>query len=187
MQQNPAVVTAIHEALTALDIPYTSKVRPSGIAEFVLVGGRQGYLNFLGKVNPVRRSSLAAHVLGWRSHDSSRREREPFGARRFGRRDRVVAVEPLPGGYEVVSLTTSSGNYIAWGYCSRNCDDEFVATARARETWAVAGDSHVEHLHPSWRKARTDDTYAKGQAHFEDDRALFNHRSRLWAGTLANR
>lgn len=69
------------------------------------------------------------------------------------------------------------------GYWHNFVDDELVATAVHRETWAVARDAHVEHLHPSWSKAKPDETYRKGSLHFEDDRALFQARSPLWAGS----
>lgn len=69
------------------------------------------------------------------------------------------------------------------GYWHNFVDDELVATALYRETWATALDSRIEHLHPHWRKADDDATYRKGQAHFEDDRALFHARAHLWAGT----
>lgn len=39
---------------------------------------------------------------------------------RFGSKDRVVSIEPLGPG-EVVSMQTTTGNYTAWGYASKNC------------------------------------------------------------------
>lgn len=63
-------------------------------------------------------------------------------------------------------------------------DNEFVETAIARETFASAADSHVDHLHPIWKKPTSlerDATYDRGQEHFADDRALFRQRRALWA------
>lgn len=59
-------------------------------------------------------------------------------------------------------------------------DDEFVQTARARDTFVSAGNAYVEHLHPHWGKAAPDATYAKGNAHFEDDRRLYEARKGMW-------
>lgn len=65
-----------------------------------------------------------------------------------------------------------------YGHCF--CDDELVATAKHRGAWAFATDSVVEHLHPDWAKADTDDVYAKGQSTFRLDRRRFHRRRSLW-------
>lgn len=181
--QNPQVVAAIRGALEKLAVPYSFRIRPSGIVEFVLTGGRQGYLDFLTRIDPVRRKPLEAQILGYRSRLSSRRERLPIGARRFGHNDKVVAVEDAGRG-EVVSMTTSTGNYVAWGYASRNCDDEFVQTAMHRDAYAHAHNALVEHLHPNWAKGQDDATYRKGMARFAEDQALFHRRSAMFRPRL---
>lgn len=66
------------------------------------------------------------------------------------------------------------------GYWHNFVDDEFIGTAKARGTYAAASDSHVEHLHPSWRKGEEDAIYKKGMEHWEDDRRYFAQRKRLW-------
>lgn len=66
------------------------------------------------------------------------------------------------------------------GYWHNFVDDEFVQTAISRETFAAAQDAHVEHLHPNWGKALEDHTYRLGIEHFNDDRAYFKKRSKLW-------
>jgi hypothetical protein len=52
------------------------------------------------------------------------------------------------------------------GYWHNFVDDELVGTAMLRGTFAMAGDAHVEHLHPNWRKAADDETYRRGMASF---------------------
>jgi hypothetical protein len=42
--------------------------------------------------------------------------------------------------------------------------------------WAPALASVVEHLHPAWGKAETDDTYERGQRWAERDLATFKRR-----------
>jgi hypothetical protein len=66
------------------------------------------------------------------------------------------------------------------GYHHCFADDELVETARARGAWAMALDSHVEHLHPSWGNAPDDPVYQASYAPFEADRALFRSRRHLW-------
>lgn len=181
-EANPAVVAEIERVLRVLGIPHSSQTRPSGIVEFLLTGGRQGYVDFLALIEPVKRERLAGLVLGGRGRTTSRRAQGSIGARRFGTRDKVVHVMPNYRNREVVSMRTSTGNYVAWGYASKNCDDEFVGTAKARQTFAFAAGSRVEHLHPHWGKARRDATYELGQARFEEDRHLYNRRRTLWHG-----
>lgn len=74
------------------------------------------------------------------------------------------------------------GAVVSEVYAHNFVDDELVATARARGAYAFAADSRVEHLHPNWRKSRTDDVYAIGEATFHEDRIRFARRRRLWLG-----
>ena len=73
------------------------------------------------------------------------------------------------------------------GYWHNFVDDEFVQTAISRQTYMHAGLSHVEHLHPHWKKAPQDDTYALGQVHFDEDRAHHFSRRHLWASSVQAR
>ena len=59
---------------------------------------------------------------------------------------------------------TESGKLLYEGYDHQQCDTEFCETAKARETWAHATDSIVEHHHPFWAKAPHDATYRRGSA-----------------------
>lgn len=75
-----------------------------------------------------------------------------------------------------------SGKLLHEGYDHCWVDNEFVATAMARETFASATDSVVEHLHPIWRKGADDATYQKGQRAYAADRDLYAARRGLWGG-----
>lgn len=66
------------------------------------------------------------------------------------------------------------------GYWHNYVDDEFIQTAQARETYSHATDAIVEHLHPSWGKAKDDATYQLGNARFHEDRRYFERRTKLW-------
>lgn len=62
------------------------------------------------------------------------------------------------------------------GYRHWFVDDEIVTAAKQRETWTFAARSEVEHLHPLFGLAEDDDVYRLGQAHAEQDKALFLER-----------
>lgn len=66
------------------------------------------------------------------------------------------------------------------GYVHEFVDDEFVGTARHRNLWAFAADSIVEHLHPHWGKAPTDELYEAQAARMRRSRVLYQRRRRLW-------
>jgi hypothetical protein len=62
------------------------------------------------------------------------------------------------------------------GYRHWFVDDELVTAAKQRNAWAPALGSIVEHLHPAWGKAETDDTYIRGQRYAERDHRTFTGR-----------
>lgn len=75
------------------------------------------------------------------------------------------------------------GKILHEGYPHEYVDDELVETAKARGAWSFAGDSIVEHLHPSWGKAPTDVLYAGQRRRMESGRRVFLRRRGLWAPT----
>lgn len=66
------------------------------------------------------------------------------------------------------------------GYSHNWVDTEFVETAMARDAFTFASDSHVEHLHPFWKKGPTDVIYKRGQKDYHRDHHLFRQRRKLW-------
>lgn len=117
---NPQVCSRIEESLDLLGVRWSRDDRG-----YRLLGGRQTYVDFLNWTRAVltRDWMLREQVLGadkaseWAVAGGIRRA----GARQLGRTaDRVVSVfDEGPG--EVVSMQTSTGNYVAWGYASKNC------------------------------------------------------------------
>lgn len=103
---NPAVYAAIEEALNKLGVPH---VRLNGRSKaqhgFRITGGRAGLVRFLNLVDPVRRASKQTDqaILGGR----------------FRVADKIVSIEP-DGEGDVYALTTTTGNYVCWGYASKN-------------------------------------------------------------------
>jgi len=59
-------------------------------------------------------------------------------------------------------------------------DDELVGTAKKRGAWAMAIDSHVEHLHPHWGKAPTDTLYEQQRYRMRLGQSIYRRRVRLW-------
>lgn len=59
-------------------------------------------------------------------------------------------------------------------------DDELIETAKHRSAFAMAINSHVEHLHPNWGKGPMDATYAQQSMRMRRGRAIYQGRRRLW-------
>lgn len=59
-------------------------------------------------------------------------------------------------------------------------DDEFVQTAQARQMFAHAPDSIVEHLHPNWKKGPWDEVYSMADQSLAPGRRIFRNRRHLW-------
>lgn len=106
---NPAVYAEIERALSSLSIPY-KRLNGNSDAQngFRISGGRAGLLQFMNECDPIRRVSRQTDdiILGGR----------------FRRPDTVVSIEP-DGTEPVFALTTTTGNYVAWGYASKNSYD----------------------------------------------------------------
>jgi hypothetical protein len=62
------------------------------------------------------------------------------------------------------------------GYRHWYVDDEIVTAAKQRGVWAMAINSHVEHLHPAWGKGAHDEVYELGMSFAEQDKATFEAR-----------
>ncbi len=77
------------------------------------------------------------------------------------------------------------GKVVTEKYQHNFVDVELVETAKARGAWAFAADSHVEHLHPLWRKGVDDATYRIGREHYAEDQRLLASRRKLWEQVAA--
>lgn len=75
------------------------------------------------------------------------------------------------------------GKCLHEGYAHQWVDNELIETARMRGQWAFAKNSHVEHLHPFWKKGMMDSTYEKALSTSKDDHAHYQQRLRLWSRT----
>lgn len=67
------------------------------------------------------------------------------------------------------------------GYPHEYVDTELVETAKVRKAWAFAEDSIVEHLHPHWGKAPTDELYEGQAARMKIGAKVWQRRRRIVA------
>ncbi len=102
---NPEVCDRIEASFKLLGLEYSIyKSTAPGCVNYAVRGGRQSKINFLAWCKPAK---------------AGRFPKAPLGSN-FGHKDRIVSVEP-DGEGEVIGLTTTTGNYFAWGYASKNC------------------------------------------------------------------
>jgi hypothetical protein len=74
----------------------------------------------------------------------------------FGRLDRVEKIEKDGDDEPVISMKTSTGNYVAWGYASKNCEQETVC----QECGGVSAFENGPIIHTS-RCTKTGTTFKK--------------------------
>ena len=103
IKHNPDVHQRIGDVLTLLGFDCTKL--QSGKSGWRINNGRQGIVDLINISNPVRKNKLIKYVYG-------RLSAEP---------DRIIKVEQ-DGTELVYALKTTTGNYVAWGYASKNCD-----------------------------------------------------------------
>jgi predicted phosphoadenosine phosphosulfate sulfurtransferase len=121
---NPKVYARVAAALTDLGIPFAPlNGRSAAQHGFRIKGGRAGQVKFLNATNPVKRCSkwVDSSILGGR----------------FRTPDRIIAIEEQ-GVEEVFSMMTEMGNYIVWGYASKNCYNTFYSMGLKAKSLRVA-------------------------------------------------
>lgn len=126
---NPEVFAEIENVLKEIDISYSYAYDKGEIMGVYMLGGRDAHAKFLSWCKPIKTSRLIKTVLG----------------ANFSRDD-IVSVED--DGYgAVVSMTTSTGNYFAWGYASKNCN----AHRDRYGIWDISGNSNLDELNERLR------------------------------------
>jgi hypothetical protein len=84
-------------------------------------GGRKEMLRFWRIANPVLRRKLLNFFFahGGKFNHGGVTERKKDNPQ-------VVKIEPISGKHTTYTLTTSTGNYVAYGYGSKNCDPQWT-------------------------------------------------------------
>ena len=122
---NPEIHAHIGEVLAKLDLSGT----PYDMG-YYLTGGRKSALKFLNWCKPFKRTKrIDARIL----------------STRFRTVDHITKVEP-DGEGEVIGLTTTTGNYIVWGYASKNCGLHKEIRDDGHAAWVANGSSHLSEL-----------------------------------------
>jgi hypothetical protein len=124
---NEKVCRQIEYAFAEIGVEYTR----TDDNKYVITGGRQGLATFAAAATPMRYRSMDRYLL----------------TSRFRTPDEIVSIEP-DGEGEVIALTTATGNYVAWGYASRNCNAGPWGYNGAMD---VTGSSNEEELHDRLR------------------------------------
>lgn len=70
------------------------------------------------------------------------------------------------------------------GYRHWYVDDEIVAAAKQRGSFAAATDAVVEHMHPAFGKSAGDSVYRLGQSHAKADKETWQRREKEYADAL---
>lgn len=79
------------------------------------------------------------------------------------------------------SLSIGFPNVIFNPHYKKNfSDNELNDTAKFRGVWAYAEKALLEHLHPSFGKGKTDETYEVLDRAFDQDFELYSSRKHLW-------
>lgn len=82
--------------------------------------------------------------------------------------------------YVALGTVDEPGVLMHHGYVHEYVDDELVGTARHRDAYAFAADSHVQHLHPMDGVTPTDDLYRAQGARMHISRHHYRRRQQMW-------
>jgi len=104
--RNPLTWDLICRGLERFDFRYTAT---RGLDGLRLQGGRAEFMRFWDIAAPTLTRKLKAHIFS-------------AGARFVLDAPHVTEIIPIDGEHDVYTLTTDTGNYVAYGYGSKNCD-----------------------------------------------------------------
>jgi hypothetical protein len=130
LDHNPQTFAMILDALQRSRIDHVPTKDHEAIR---MRGGRAALLRFWKLAQPVLMRKLITYVMN--------------GGGKFMQTTSFVKdIRPLPGEHTVFTLTTSTGNYVAFGYGSKNCD-----MTKGPFGWQTDGASHLDELQAKLR------------------------------------
>jgi hypothetical protein len=120
-EKNPEVCDMIEKTLDSLGIKFTRWIRKPRMGHesadyFIINGGRQVKVNIIQNGRPAKSGQIANTILG---------KKRPFDLM-----DKIIEITPYKE-EEVFSMQTETGNYIAYGYGSKNC--QYVCDPQPQE------------------------------------------------------
>lgn len=133
---NPKTFDLIEQALQRFSLSYKTAKDRKGIR---LQGGRETILRFWAIASPALTRKLKAYIF----HAGGR-----FTEGGIGLRDTpfVKSIRPLSSRHTVYTLTTTTGNYVAYGCGSKNCNAH-----KTRFGWDFSGATNLEELNERLR------------------------------------
>lgn len=129
--KNPEVCHGIERALDAMQFDWSVLVskrtgKETDCHSYYIKGGRQEAYRFLAQCQPFRRHKIVNAIMKYSSRD-------------FGKGNRVELREQEDLGPGLVyNIMTETGNYIAEGFCSKNCQQELDPTNEELQTFKRA-------------------------------------------------
>jgi hypothetical protein len=116
----------IEHSLQYFNVKYV--VQNSGQG-FIISGIRKDFFDFWAIASPTLTRKLKSFLFN-------------HGGKFMTDRFYVKKIEDIPGIHKVYTLTTTTGNYVAYGMGSKNCDPKHT-----RWGWTFDGATHEEELH----------------------------------------
>lgn len=115
--KNPSIAARIEESLNILGLEYVKAMSHPG-------GSRLGsdVTTWTLRSSTDKTRQAIVDLYNWTHPEKMTQERMDAAllSKNFGEPDQVVSIESLGPG-EVVSMQTTTGNYTAWGFASKNC------------------------------------------------------------------
>lgn len=127
---NPEVHARIGEMLDTLGFNWNYEYKDSDECKF-RINGLNGKVGIPGNIRNLAARQKATDFLNW-CNPAKRRKivNSVLGKGRWRLPDEVVSVESI-GEQEVICMKTTTGNYVAWGYASKNCEiDDYDGYAK---------------------------------------------------------
>ena len=118
----------IRKALTAFNISFSERIDSRGKLGFTFHKGRKGIISFFELTTPVLGRKLKSYFF-------------KCAGRFVTDVQYIKKIIPLRGLHDVYTIETKTGNYVAYGCGSKNCDAK-----KTRFGWDTNGNSNLEEL-----------------------------------------
>lgn len=144
---NPTSHELLIKAFNFLGYSYTES---KDLTYIRLLGGRDAFFNFWIECRPACKRKLIRLL-------------ELDGGKCMSEKSEIIKIEDIQGIHDVYTLTTSTGNYVAYGYASKNCNAHLVDfispnTGKRVKYWDNTGSSNLKEL---WERTKDSIYYVR--------------------------